>query len=522
MSYLDSDEEVSPEMLQQYKKAIEWASKADLAEFDRTGLIRSLGKNVNSEEVLLITLCFLTGAPEELEKAMYYCLAKLQAMESQPFVVIVALTLTNWLNDASTFIKNCYLAMPRAVKKNLKQIYLLHWTLAKKMVMGAMSTVVSKKFYDKVVYVDQLSDVLSTLKMPPTEALTRFPYVVQHEEEERISPGGALVIYGSPVATLCARIPTDAIAPYTRLPSIYVDFVEHLTSRDVISTKDLLCLQADCASLYAFVGDIDQGNPFVEWGNIPALVSGFRLLFDCMPVPFLGDKAYSAFCALARGATKPDKSALLTTLTQVFCTLSLGEQETFSYIIKAFKTISNEASLNGMTPTKIAEIFGPSFCRPPGKPDSQIPIVGHLVVEALALGIQDPGQFTPNLKPAAGIPGGTAAAGKGPAKKRVSDSSSSESSSEEESSSESEDDDAKPNNATAVAAPGAAAVPAASSSAAAAAKIAPTPAPAAKAALNRQVSQKRPSSSSGSEESSEEEDSSDDDDDDDDDDHDGE
>lgn len=128
--------------------------------------------------------------------------------------------------------------------------------------------------------------------------VSKLPYVVQHEEEERLSPGAGLTIYGSTVTTLSARIPTDVVKPYTRLPSIYVDFVEHLTSKDVIQTKDLFFLQADCASLYAFVGDIDQGNPQAEWGNLPALVSGFRLLFDCMPVPFLGDGAYSAFDVL--------------------------------------------------------------------------------------------------------------------------------------------------------------------------------------------------------------------------------
>lgn len=127
---------------------------------------------------------------------------------------------------------------------------------------------------------------------------SKLPYVIQHEEEERLSPGAGLTIYGSNVTTLSARIPTDVIKPYTRLPSIYVDFVEHLTSKDVMQTKDLFFLQADCASLYAFVGDIDQGNPQAEWSNLPALVSGFRLLFDCMPVPFLGDGAYAAFEAL--------------------------------------------------------------------------------------------------------------------------------------------------------------------------------------------------------------------------------
>nr|PIM04143.1 RhoGAP domain-containing protein [Toxoplasma gondii COUG] len=512
MSYMDSDEEASPEMLQQYMKAVEMAQKEDLSAFDRVGLIRSLGKNKDNQEVLLITFCFLSGAADELEKAMHYGLAKLHAMENQPFVLIFGLAMTNWLTDAASLLQQCYLSLPSSIKKSLKKVYILHWTTAKKMVLEAMSSVVSEKFANKIVYVEQLSDILSTLQMPPTEALTKFPYVVQHEEEERLSPGDAISIYGTPLATLCARIPTDVVPPYKRLPAVYVDFVDHITSRDVIGTKDLFCLQADCASIYAFVGDIDQGNPFAEWTNIPALITGFRLLFDSLPTPFLGEGAYAAFSALTKGATAPDKTVLLDTVTQLLSALSPGEQETFSYVLKAFKTISGESSQNGMTPLKIAEVFAPSFCRPPTKPDAQAPIVTQMIVQAISLAIESPEKVTPSEKPTTGPRPGLTEAGNAakaaPKKKRAASSSSeSSSSSSEEESSSSEDSSEETDKSENATQPAAAAAAPAQPPATPAAKAPETNTPKAaapKQQLNRQASKgKRPSSSSSSEESSE-------------------
>lgn len=63
------------------------------------------------------------------------------------------------------------MTLPTSVKKNLKKIYLLHWSLTGKMVLAAVSPMISPKFWQKVVYVEQLSDVLATLQMPASEAL---------------------------------------------------------------------------------------------------------------------------------------------------------------------------------------------------------------------------------------------------------------------------------------------------------------------------------------------------------------
>lgn len=73
-----------------------------------------------------------------------------------------------------SFLSFCavgYITLPSSVKKNLKKIYLLHWSLTGKMVLAAVSPMISPKFWQKVVYVEQLSDFLATLQMPASEAL---------------------------------------------------------------------------------------------------------------------------------------------------------------------------------------------------------------------------------------------------------------------------------------------------------------------------------------------------------------
>ncbi|CDJ59081.1 rhoGAP protein, putative [Eimeria maxima] len=61
MSFLDTETEQTPELIQRYKTAIENAKHEDYYLFKLRGLMRYMGKDIEGNEVLLFVPCLVTA-----------------------------------------------------------------------------------------------------------------------------------------------------------------------------------------------------------------------------------------------------------------------------------------------------------------------------------------------------------------------------------------------------------------------------------------------------------------------------
>lgn len=126
-----------------------------------------------------------------------------------------------------------------------------------------------------------------------------FPYAVQVEEERRVSPDSVISVFGTPLGTLATRTGVKVSSSLTSVPYILTEFRHYLSIPANMNTKDLMYLQGDCASLYAFVGDIDYGDPRADWTDLPVVVSCFRLLLEGLEYPLFGPAAFQQMSAVA-------------------------------------------------------------------------------------------------------------------------------------------------------------------------------------------------------------------------------
>ncbi|XP_026193194.1 uncharacterized protein LOC34618775 [Cyclospora cayetanensis] len=293
MASYDSEAEQPPEIVQQYKAAIEAAKRADNSEFERIGLARDLGKDIDGRAVLLFVPCMISTPGVSLEKALNYCLLRLTETGESPFVLIFAESLASWIGGGTLqFISDCFSLIPNPCKKNLQQIFIVHPTAGSQGLFSVISSIYSGSFPKKVVWVERLIDVLKTLQMPVSAALKLFPYPVQVEEERRVSPNSVLTIFGTPLGVLAARTGVRVSSSLACVPYILTEFRHYLLKAPNVTTKDLLLLQGECQSLYAFVGDIDYGDPRADWTDTPVVASCFRLLLEGLERPLFGSGAF--------------------------------------------------------------------------------------------------------------------------------------------------------------------------------------------------------------------------------------
>ncbi|OEH75109.1 hypothetical protein cyc_01837 [Cyclospora cayetanensis] len=366
MASYDSEAEQPPEIVQQYKAAIEAAKRADNSEFERIGLARDLGKDIDGRAVLLFVPCMISTPGVSLEKALNYCLLRLTETGESPFVLIFAESLASWIG---------FSLIPNPCKKNLQQIFIVHPTAGSQGLFSVISSIYSGSFPKKVVWVERLIDVLKTLQMPVSAALKLFPYPVQVEEERRVSPNSVLTIFGTPLGVLAART------------------------------------GGECQSLYAFVGDIDYGDPRADWTDTPVVASCFRLLLEGLERPLFGSGAFENMASA--GTAGGGKDRLVTEMKtsrflgdqgyrhvcayfyadidiQLFMGIPHDEKQSVMYILLFLKEIASHATQNQMTPQKIAEIFAAAFFRPPQPVDKRLPQAAPVCIEALTLAITNP------------------------------------------------------------------------------------------------------------------------------------
>ena len=122
---------------------------------------------------------------------------------------------------------------------------------------------------------------------------------MQVEEERRSSSETTLNVFGVCLGFLATRTGQYVSSSLSSIPSILLEFRYWLSTAANIETKDLLLLQSNCRSIYAFVGDIDSGNPTADWRDTPAVSSAFRLFLEGLETPLFGPSAFAAMATAA-------------------------------------------------------------------------------------------------------------------------------------------------------------------------------------------------------------------------------
>ncbi|KOB59787.1 hypothetical protein PFHG_01580 [Plasmodium falciparum HB3] len=240
--------------------------------------------------------------------------------------------------------KDGYDTLPRKYKKNLKNLYLVHSGFLSKTLLTIVTPFISPKFWKKVEYIEKLEDLFLKLNIKASKYLKYFPYIVQRNEEKYyVKRFGKKYLH------------------FKHIPSILIDFLTHLKKPEIINTKDLFNLQADAATLYGIVGDIEYGEPTTDFNNIPSLVCSFKLFLNTQKHGLLGKDAFSRLHYLK--STSASDKVIKLNLSKLYEKLSQGIKQCVLCLLHFFKTISEHASENNMTILALSKIFAPTFFR---------------------------------------------------------------------------------------------------------------------------------------------------------------
>ncbi|SOV77059.1 rhoGAP GTPase, putative [Plasmodium sp. gorilla clade G3] len=357
---LDSDAEVPQEVLAEYEKLLKRSYTENFDDLYKTDLLKVIGKDGYGSHIVLLIPCFIVAAGADPEKTLRYAILTLDPIVKENYVLILCETHTNWLTDAVyAYAKQWYDTLPRKYKKNLKNLYLVHSGFLSKTLLTIVTPFISPKFWKKVEYIEKLEDLFLKLNIKASKYLKYFPYIVQRNEEVMLG-GQPISPFGADLEILCQRFGKRYLH-FKHIPSILIDFLTHLTKPEIINTKDLFNLQADAATLYGIIGDIEYGEPTTDFNNIPSLVCSFKLFLNTQKHGLLGKDAFSRLHYLK--STSASDKVIKLNLSKLYEKLSQGIKQCVLCLLHFFKTISEHAIENNMTILALSKIFAPTFFR---------------------------------------------------------------------------------------------------------------------------------------------------------------
>lgn len=357
---IDSEAEVSTEVLLEYEKLLKKSYTENYDELFKTDLLKVLGKDGYGYNIVMLIPCFIAATETDPEKILRYAIMRMDPVVRENYVLILCETHTGWLMDTLyMYAKQWYDVLPRMYKKNLKKLYIIHSSFLSKTILTVLSPLLSANFWKKVEYVEKLEDIFLKLNVNPTYYLKHFPYIVQRNEEVLLGVE-PISFFGADLEILCQRFGKPYME-FKNIPSLLVNFLDHLTKPEIMNTKDLFSLQTDANTLYGIIGDIEYGEPTTDFDNIPALVCSFKLFLDVQKHGLLGKDAFVRLLELKnRNKTK----VLKVTLRNLYNKLERGTQQCVLCLLKFFKRASLQSNQNNMTPEAISKTFSSTFFRP--------------------------------------------------------------------------------------------------------------------------------------------------------------
>ena len=158
------------------------AQQTDLSEVERTGCV-SAGKDLKSNPVIILIPVLGTSSGEKIEvsfkKMLLLFIRKANDIVGTTYSVVYAHTNVDIINQYPLIYK-FYSVLPRAYKKNLQKMYVIHPNTGIRMFFEFARVFLSHKFYSKLVLLEWILDFQKLI--PPTQLALPLKFLRKEDE----------------------------------------------------------------------------------------------------------------------------------------------------------------------------------------------------------------------------------------------------------------------------------------------------------------------------------------------------
>lgn len=220
------------------------------------------------------------------------------------------------------YLRLAYDILPHKYVKKLRTFYVLHPTTWFRCTMWTLWAMVSKRFWEKVTYVETLTELLNSLQ-PADEEMRialrrRFPLAV-HRQDCVLRGDPPPTLFGQPLEQTSGRFGVDFIdrttgKVYPRLPSAVVFLCETM-ERQASDNEFEAMFSVPPEEVAALVDILNQGKPLERETSSASMWCALHLFLRCLPLPLLSHEAFDDL--FSRGIEVEDKKAQFSFLVEL-------------------------------------------------------------------------------------------------------------------------------------------------------------------------------------------------------------
>ncbi|RPB28600.1 RhoGAP-domain-containing protein [Terfezia boudieri ATCC MYA-4762] len=258
-----------------------------------------------------------------------------------------------WNRPAWSWSLQAYNLLSRAVRKNIRKLWIVHERAWVRILFEAAQTVVSPKFKKKVVHVNSLSELATHI---PLQSLNIPPQVYLHDR--KINPIITVPNHPPPMFGV-QPFPPGEIEP--TLPLVLIESSRYIKSTH-LKTEGLFRISCSMQLLEIVREAYDRGQYMRSYDYGPHVAAGLiKLYYRSLPEPLIPKRYYRELPEKCK--TPEGIKALLTAHEREGGLPSTSRILLTRHLLPLLAAVAAHSSVNKMTPENLAICVSPSLVR---------------------------------------------------------------------------------------------------------------------------------------------------------------
>ncbi|KYQ99745.1 RhoGAP domain-containing protein [Tieghemostelium lacteum] len=335
----------------EYNEYLQKSKQQTFAEIEKLNFIYHAGKDNLGRHLIVIIAAHLPVKETDMEKVLLYTISIMDPVVEGDYVLVYCHTNMNNSNKPSfNWLKKVYTIFNRKYKKNLKGLYIVHPTSWIKFILGLFKPFLSKKFWRKLSYIDDLTDLF---KFFSKEQLNLPSHVMMH----RPSGKKQAPMFGSPLEEVVQRPDNPC-----EIPMLFEKGLGYLERR-ALHVEGIFRLSGANSQIKSLKAGFDAGEDvdLEDVEDVHTVAGLLKLYLRELPQPLFPFDTYSSFIEIIKGdAPKPQKIESLKLLISL---LPPANKALTKHLFKFLSKVLQNSHINKMTAVNISIVFAPNLLK---------------------------------------------------------------------------------------------------------------------------------------------------------------
>jgi len=336
----------------EYNEYLGKARNQVFPDIEALNFIYPAGKDNLGRTVIVIIASHLPVKETDMDRVLLYTISIMDPVVEEDYVLVYVHTNMNNSNKPSfAWMKKVYTIFNRKYKKNLKGLYIVHPTTWIKFTLGLFKHFLSSKFWKKLAYIDDLTDLFS--KFPREQLGLPNSIMTFRPSGKKLPP-----LFGAPLEDVVNR-PDNT----SDIPMIFEKGLFYLERRG-LQVEGIFRLSGANSQIKSLKQGFDAGEDvdLEDVEDVHTVAGLLKLYLRELPTPLFPFDTYSSFIEISKD-TSSSKQEKIESVKLLFSLLPPANKALAKSLFKFLSKVIENSHINKMNSVNLSIVFAPNLLK---------------------------------------------------------------------------------------------------------------------------------------------------------------